>query len=111
MRHPEQFMFFAPIALLTLMLAIKMRAGMVTVAWGVEALSIMIFAFVIKERSFRLTGFLLLIASFGKILLLDMWSGAWTWRDRYVTFVIVGVAMVSASFLYNKYSEKIRQFL
>jgi hypothetical protein len=40
-----------------------------------------------------------------------MWSGAWTWRDRYVTFVIVGVAMVSASFLYNKYSEKIRQFL
>jgi hypothetical protein len=111
MRHPEQFMFFAPIALLTLMLAIKMRAGMVTVAWGVEALSIMIFAFVIKERSFRLTGFLLLIASFGKILLLDMWSGAWTWRDRYITFVIVGVAMVSASFLYNKYSEKIRQFL
>ncbi|HEY6370249.1 MAG TPA: DUF2339 domain-containing protein [Candidatus Sulfotelmatobacter sp.] len=111
MRHPEQFMFFAPVALLTLMLAIKMRAGMVTVAWGVEALSIMIFAFVIKERSFRLAGFLLLIASFGKILLLDMWSGAWTWRDRYITFVIVGVAMVSASFLYNKYSEKIRQFL
>ena len=30
------------------MLAIQMRAGMVTVAWGVEALSIMIFAFVIK---------------------------------------------------------------
>jgi Predicted membrane protein (DUF2339) len=111
MRHPEQFMFFAPAALLTLMLAIKMRAGMVTVAWGIEALSIMVFAFVIKERSFRLTGFLLLIASFGKILLLDMWSGAWTWRDRYITFVIVGVAMVSASFLYNKYSEKIRQFL
>jgi len=111
MRHPEQFMFFAPVALLTLMLAIKMRLGMVTVAWGVEALSIMIYAFVIKERSFRLTGFLLLIASFGKMLLLDMWSGAWTWRDRYITFVIVGVAMVSASFLYNKYSEKIRQFL
>ncbi len=111
MRHPEQFMFFAPIALLTLMLAIKMRLGMVTVAWGIEALSIMVFAFVIKERSFRLTGFLLLIASFGKMLLLDMWSGAWTWRDRYITFVIVGVAMVSASFLYNKYSEKIRQFL
>ncbi len=109
--HPEQFMFFAPIALLTLMLALKMRAGMVTVAWGVEALSIIVFAFLIKERSFRLTGFLLLIACFAKMLLLDMWSHAWTWPDRYITFVIVGVAMVSASFLYNKYSEKIRQFL
>jgi hypothetical protein len=111
MRHPEQFMFFAPIALLTLMLAIKMRAGMVTVAWGVEALSIMIFAFVIKERSFRLTGFLLLIASFGKILLVDMWSSGWTWFDRSITFFVVGIASFSASFLYNKYSEKIRQFL
>jgi len=110
-RRPEQFMFFAPVLLLTLMLALKMRAGMVTVAWGVEALSILIFAFIINERSFRLTGLLLLLASFAKILLLDMWSSAWTWPDRYITFFIVGVAMVSASFLYNKYSDKIRQFL
>jgi len=110
-RHPEQFMFFAPVLLLTLMLAQKMRAGMVTVAWGIEALAILIFAFAINERSFRLTGFLLLLASFAKILLLDMWSTTWTWPDRYITFVIVGVAMVSASFLYTRYSEKIRQFL
>jgi hypothetical protein len=110
-RHPEQLMFFGPALLLTLMLALKMRAGMVTVAWGVEALAMIVFAFLIKERSFRLTGFLLLLACFGKMLLLDMWSRAWTWPDRYVTFFIVGVAMVSASFLYNKYSDKIRQFL
>ena len=110
-RHPEQFMFFAPVVLLTLMLALKMRAGMVTVAWGIEALSIIVFAFLINERSFRLIGFLLLMASFAKMLLLDIWSGAWTWTDRYITFVIVGIAMVLASFLYTKYSEKIRQFL
>jgi uncharacterized membrane protein len=109
--HPEQFMFFVPVLLLTLMLAQKMRAGMVTVAWGLEALAILIFAFAINERSFRLTGFLLLLASFAKMLVLDMWSSAWTWPDRYITFVIVGVAMVSASFLYTRYSEKIRQFL
>jgi hypothetical protein len=110
-RHPEQFMFFAPVFLLTLMLAIKMRAGMVTVAWGIEALSIMIFAFVINERSFRLTGLLLLLASFAKMLLLDMWRGAWSWPDRIITLSVVGVAFVSAGFLYNKYSDKIRQFL
>jgi Predicted membrane protein (DUF2339) len=110
-RHPEQFMFFAPVLLLTLMLAQKMRAGMVTVAWGLEALAILIFAFAINERSFRLTGFLLLLASFAKMLLLDMWSNTWTWTDRYITFIVVGVAMSLASFLYTKYSEKIRQFL
>jgi hypothetical protein len=110
-RHPEQIMFFAPTLLLTLMLALKMRAGMVTVAWGIEALAILIFAFAINERSFRLTGFLLLLVSFAKILLLDMWSRTWTWPDRYITFFVVGVAMVSTGFLYNKYSDKIRQFL
>jgi hypothetical protein len=104
-------MFFAPIVLLTLMLALKMRAGMVTVAWGIEALAIIVFAFAINERSFRLTGMLLLLASFAKMLLLDMWSTEWTWPDRYITFFIVGVAMVSASFLYTRYREKIRQFL
>ena len=110
-RHPEQFMFFAPVLLLTLMLALRMRTGMVTVAWGVEALSIIVFAFLINERSFRLTGMLLLLASFVKLLLLDMWSKEWTWPDRYITFFIVGIAMVSASFLYTRYSDKIRQLL
>ena len=110
-RRPEQLMFFAPVLLLTLMLALKMRAGMVTVAWGIEALCMLIFAFIINERSFRLTGLILMLASFAKILLLDMWLGEWSWRDRYITFVIVGVAMVSASFLYTRYSEKIRQYL
>jgi hypothetical protein len=110
-RYPEQVMFFAPVLLLTLMLAVKMRAGMVTLAWGMEALSILIFAFIINERSFRLTGFLLLLASFAKILLLDMWLGHWSWRDRNITFVVVGVAMFLAGFLYTKYSDKLRQFL
>ena len=75
-RHPEQLMFFAPVLLLTLMLALKMRSGMVTVSWGIEGLSITVFAFLINERSFRLTGLLLLLVCFAKILLVDM-SGAW----------------------------------
>jgi hypothetical protein len=110
-RYPEQCMFFAPVLLLTVMLALKMRAGMVTVAWGVEALVILISAFIINERSYRLTGFLLLLVSFAKILVVDMWSGTWTWPDRYITFLIVGAAMILASFLYNKYSDTIRRYL
>ena len=108
-QHPEQVMFFAPVVLLTLMLAVKMRSGMITVSWGVESLLILIFAFVINERSFRLTGLLLLLVCFGKILVIDMW-GLET-RDRYITLIIVGAAMSLASFFYAKYREKIRQFL
>jgi uncharacterized membrane protein len=102
-------MFFAPVALLTLSLAIKMRAGMVTMSWGIEGLSILIIAFLINERSYRLTGLLLLLVCFAKIVIIDMWG--LEARDRYITLIIVGGAILLASFLYTKYRETIRQFL
>lgn len=108
-RHPEQFMFFAPVLLLTLMLALKMRAGMVTVAWGIEGVLIVLLALVVNERSFRLTGMILLLVCVGKVMVRDAWGLAP--RDRYITFIILGAALLLVSFLYSKYRETIRQFL
>jgi hypothetical protein len=108
-RHPEQFMFFAPVLLLTVMLALKMRAGMVTVVWGLEGVLIILLALAVNERSFRLTGLGLLLLCLGKILVRDAWGLAP--RDRYVTFIILGAALLLVSFLYTRYREAIRQFL
>ena len=107
--HPEQFMFFAPILLLTLMLSLKMRAGMVTVSWGLEGMLIILLAMVVNERSFRLTGLVLLLVCVAKVLLMDAWGLAP--RDRYITFIILGAALLAVSFLYSKYRDTIRQFL
>lgn len=108
-KHPEQILFFAPVVLLTILLALQLRAGMVTVGWGIEGFLILLGAFAINERSFRLTGLILLLACFVKIVLIDMWRlGA---RDRYITLIMVGGAILLASFLYTRYSEKIRQYL
>jgi hypothetical protein len=32
-------------------------------------------------------------------------------RDRYITFIILGSALLAVSFLYSKYRDTIRQFL
>jgi len=108
-RRPEQFMFFAPVLLLTIMLALKMRAGMVTVSWGLEGMLIILLALMVKERSFRLTGLVLLLLCVGKVLLMDAWG--LQPRDRYITFIILGVSLLVVSFLYSRYREAIRQFL
>jgi hypothetical protein len=108
-RHPEQFMFFAPVLLLTLMLALKMRAGMVTVAWGIEGVLIVLLALAVGERSYRLTGLSLLMLCVAKVMAKDAWGLAP--RDRYITFIILGMALLLVSFLYSKYREAIRQFL
>jgi hypothetical protein len=108
-RRPEQVQFFVAITLLTFMLALKMRAGMVTIAWGVEGVCIVLLALALKERSFRLTGLGVLLLCVGKVMVLDAWG--LQPRDRYITFIIVGIALLSVSFLYSKHRDTIRQFL
>jgi hypothetical protein len=108
-RRPEQLQFFVAIILLTLMLALKMRLGLVTVAWGVEGVLIMLFALAVKERSFRLTGLALLLLCVGKVVAMDVWG--LQPRDRYITFIIVGAALLFVSYLYSRYRDAIRQLL
>jgi hypothetical protein len=108
-RRPEQLQFFIPVTLLTFMLAMKMRSGMVTVAWGFEGVLIILLALVVKERSFRLTGLGMLLLCVGKVMVMDAWG--LQPRDRYITFIIIGAALLMVSFLYSRHRDAIRQFL
>jgi hypothetical protein len=107
--RPEQVVFFVPIILVTCMLALKMKSGMVTVSWGVEGVIIFLLALAVKERSFRLTGLGLLLLCVAKVMALDVWG--LQARDRYITLIIVGAALVFVSFLYTRYRDTIRQYL
>jgi len=108
-RRPEQLQFFVPVSLITMMLALKMKTGMITVSWGVEGVLVFLLALAVGERSFRLTGLGLLLLCVGKIVALDVWG--LHPRDRYITFIVVGIALTFVSFLYTRYREAIRQFL
>jgi hypothetical protein len=107
--RPEQVMFFVPVILITFMLALKMKSGMVTVSWGGEGVLIFLLALAVKERSFRLTGLGVLLLCVAKIMALDVWG--LQPRDRYITLIIVGAALVFVSFLYTRYRDTIRQYL
>jgi hypothetical protein len=107
--RPEQFLFFVPIVLLTWLLGIEMRHGMVTLAWGVEGVGVFMLALWLRERSFRLTGLGILLLCAGKILAIDVW--ALDPRDRYLTLIVLGAALLLVSFLYTRNREKFRQFL
>ena len=107
--RPEQLQFFSAILLLTLMLAKKLDAGWVTVGWGVEGVLVIVLALALSERSFRLTGLGLLLLCVGKVLAMDAWR--LEPRDRYVTFIIVGAALLLVSYLYTRYRETLRRFL
>jgi hypothetical protein len=108
-RRPEQFQFFVPVTLLTCVLALKMKTGMITVSWGIEGVLVFLLALAVNERSFRLTGLGLLLLCVGKVMALDVWG--LEPRDRYITLIVVGVALMLVSFLYTRYRDAIRQYL
>jgi len=51
----------------------------------------------------------LLLLSAGKILAVDVWQ--LNPRDRYMTFIILGCALLLVSFLYSRHREALRQYL
>jgi hypothetical protein len=107
--RPEQLLFFVPLLLLTALLAVNMRAGMITVAWSALGIATFLFALLVQERTFRLAGLGLLLLGVGKILLIDMWKLAPT--DRYITLIVTGAALLLVSFLYTRYREAILKLL
>jgi TRAP-type mannitol/chloroaromatic compound transport system permease large subunit len=91
------------------MLALKMHSGWITVSWGIEGVLILVLALACSERSFRLTGMVVLLLCIAKVFALDFW-GLET-RDKFITVIIAGVAVSSFSFLFIKYNDRIRQYL
>lgn len=109
LRRPEQIVFFIAIALLTALVGVEMRHGMVTVSWGIEGVAIFLFALWVGERSFRLCGLGLLLLCVAKILIVDIWG--LNPSDRYLTLIVLGGALLLVSFLYTKNREALRQYL
>lgn len=108
-RRPEQVFFFIALILLTVLLALEMRHGMVTLSWGIEGVAIFLLALWSGERSFRLSGLGLLLLCVGRILVIDVWR--LNARDRYLTFIVLGTALLAVSFLYTRNRERFKQYL
>ncbi|HXA16730.1 MAG TPA: DUF2339 domain-containing protein [Thermoanaerobaculia bacterium] len=107
--RPEQILFLVPLVLITALLATEMRRDMITVAWGIEAVVVFLFALWVKERSYRLSGLALLLLCAGKVLMLDFWS--LSIRAKALTGIVMGLALIGVSFLYTHKRDIIRQFL
>jgi hypothetical protein len=109
LRRPEQLFFFAPVVLATMAIAVKMDPGMVTLAWGVEGVLVILLGIAVAQRSYRITGLLLLLLCVGKIVFRDAWHLAE--RDRYITFIVLGASLTLVSMLYTRFHSSIRRLL
>ena len=103
-------MFFVPFVLMGVLLALKVAPGMITLAWGSEAVVVFVLALWAKERSFRLAGLVLLLLCVAKIVFWD----AWQFSDptaRYLTLIGVGTLILVVSYLISRNREALREYL
>jgi uncharacterized membrane protein len=108
-KFPEQVLFFAPVLLVSFMIAVKMNPGMITLSWGIEGVVVILLGLAASTRSYRLTGLALLLLCVGKIIVLDAWR--LQERDRYITFIVLGAALTLVSMLYTKFREVVSRLL
>lgn len=108
-RRTDQWFFFAPFSMMVVALAIKLSSGSITMAWSLVGVGVFLFALAVGERSYRLAGLTLLLVSVVKILLMDVWALAPA--DRYMTLIVMGLALLAVSFLYTRFGTVIRKYL
>jgi len=80
-----------------------------TVSWSVLALLLFGCGVVLRERMYRWLGLGVIAAALGRVVLFDVWKQETIYRV--LTFTALGVVLIVVGFLYNKYQEKIRQWL
>lgn len=82
---------------------------MITLAWGVEGLAVILLGLTVSQRSYGIRGLLLLLLCIGKIVFRDAWLLGE--RDRYLTFIVLCGSLFLVSALYGKYRETVRKLL
>lgn len=101
--RPEQLQFFAPVILVATMFALKMQAEWVTASWGLEGLCIVLIAYLVKEHSFRLAGYALLVLCVAKVAAMDFWRE--TLFERGVSVALVGGVLIVVALLHTRLKE------
>ena len=80
-----------------------------TVGWAVLALALFLTGMGLRERMHRWLGLAVLAAALGRVVIYDVWKLETLYRI--VSFFALGVVLLVLGFIYNRYQEKIRQWL
>ena len=80
-----------------------------TASWSLLALALFSCGIVLRERVYRWVGLGLLACAVGRVLIFDVWKLEPLYRI--LSFMALGIVLLVLGFIYNKYQEKIKEWL
>lgn len=108
-RYARGFFSVLATALVTALLYYEVSGGMLTVAWGVEAVCLLIAGFAARERVLRLSGLALFLVCILKLFVYDLRH--LETMNRILSFIILGAVMVAVSWVYTRFRGQIQKYL
>lgn len=80
-----------------------------TASWAALALVVFATGFALRERVYRWLGLAVLAGALGRVVLLDVWQLALVYRV--LSFMALGIALIVLGYVYNRWQDKIREWL
>ncbi|HEY9172736.1 MAG TPA: DUF2339 domain-containing protein, partial [Verrucomicrobiae bacterium] len=80
-----------------------------TASWSVLALALLAGGILLRERMYRWLGLGVLAVSLGRVAIFEVWKLETNYRV--LSFIALGLVLIVLGFIYNRYQEKIRQWL
>ena len=80
-----------------------------TASWSALAFVLFGCGVVLREKMYRWAGLGILAAALGRVIVIDVWTLEKIYRV--LSFMALGIVLLVLGFIYNKYQEKIRQWL
>ena len=80
-----------------------------TASWSLHALAFFTCGILLRERLYRWLGLGVLACALGRVVIFDVWKLETLYRI--LSFMALGIVLLVLGFIYNKYQEKIREWL
>ncbi|MCC6363467.1 MAG: DUF2339 domain-containing protein [Bryobacterales bacterium] len=96
-------------ALLGILLYYQISGSLLTIAWGTQATGMILAGFAARERILRLAGLSMFLLCVLKLFLYDLRN--LDTLSRILSFIVLGLVLMGASWLYMRFREKIQRYL
>jgi len=82
---------------------------LLTICWSLYAFLVLGLGFILRERTYRLLGLMILGTAVARVFLVDVWQFETIYRI--LSFLVLGAVLLTLGFLYNRLAETLRRWL
>ena len=108
-RHARALFSMMATVLLATLLFNEMSAGLLTIAWSIQGAVLLGAGFFFSDRTLRRSGLLLLAICTTKAFAYDF--RVLDTLSRILSFIVLGILLLITSWVYARYSERLKQYL